>query len=172
MEPVTVLTTADIDATPEQVWEHIVFYEETTQSRTWLLKIGLPAPVAVRGERNAAGDLAKCVYNKGYIVKKMTRVDYGRVLAFDVVEQSIHFERDISLIDGSFRLEPIGPARTRVYLTTRYISHIRPTWLWGPSERAVIHALHTHVLEAIRLNIKGDPASAADTPTPPPKQER
>jgi hypothetical protein len=40
-----------------------------------------------------------------------------------------------------------------VVLTTRYIRHLRPAWLWEPMERKIVHTLHGHVLEGMRRNL-------------------
>ncbi len=56
----------------------------------------------------------------------------------------------MTLLDGSFRLQPLDPVKTRMTLTTRYIRHLRPAWLWKPIESKVVHMLHLHVLEGVR----------------------
>ena len=75
---------------------------------------------------------------------------HGRRLAFSVVEQRLHFERDVTLLDGSFSLSAVTAGSSRMILQTRYRRHLRPAWLWGPIERFVCRTVHAHILEGIR----------------------
>jgi hypothetical protein len=72
------------------------------------------------------------------------------LLAFEVIEQELHFERDISLRDGVFEILPAPDDRATIVVTTRYQRHLSPRWLWRPVERKVVHTLHGHVLEGMR----------------------
>ncbi len=94
----------------------------------------------------------RCVYERGHIVKQITEVRQERLLAFRVVEQKLHFERDVTLLDGSFELVPAEGMATQVVLTTRYVRHLYPEWLWGPIERKVVRALHGHVIDGMGLD--------------------
>ena len=86
-----------------------------------------------------------------------------RLLAFEVTEQQLHFERDIALLDGSFEVVPVAeidPVDTQaapgceIVLTTRYRRKLYPEAVWSPIERTVVHALHEHVLEGMRRSIE------------------
>jgi hypothetical protein len=134
-------------------WNSILFYEQVDHSPPWLLKLALPQPVCAVGSKSAPGDTERCVYRKGYLVKEISQVQEQRLLAFRVVEQHLHFERDVTLLDGAFLLEPIDEGHTRVVLSTRYVRHLRPAWLWEPMERKIVHTLHGHVLEGMRRRL-------------------
>jgi hypothetical protein len=148
-----VRTDAVFAAGPRQTWGSIVYYEQVEHEPPWLLTLALPRPVAAEGSKAAVGDVQRCVYNNGSLVKQITRREEGRLLEFRVLEQHLHFERDVTLRFGSFTLEPIDAGHTRVVLTTRYDRHLRPAWLWEPMEREVIHTLHGHVLEGMRRRL-------------------
>ena len=153
--PNSVQTVFVIDQPRQKVWHNIRFYEDIKGNPPLLLKLGLPRPLGTEGNHWAVGNLTKCFYNKGhYIVKRINRLEEGELLSFDVVEQHIHFEHDVTLLDGSFQLEPIDAQTTKVILTTRYQSRLRPTWLWKPIEEKSIKTLHEYVLENIRKDIK------------------
>lgn len=149
-----VRTEAIFPAPPRAAWDSIVFYEQVEHEPPWLLKLALPRPVRTEGRKAVAGDITRCVYEKGHLVKQVTDVAEGERLAFRVIEQHLHFERDVTLLDGAFLLEPLPRAQTRVVLTTRYVRHLRPDWLWEDTERTVIHTLHGHVLEGMRRRLK------------------
>jgi hypothetical protein len=145
-----VSTAMTFHATPQQAWDGIVFYEQVEHPPPWLLTLALPRPVRTEGSKAAVGDVQRCVYERGHLVKRITRCEDRRELAFEVLEQHLHFERGVRLRDGAFRLEPLGSDGTRVVLTTRYVRRLSPAWLWEPMERKIIHTLHGHVLEGMR----------------------
>lgn len=145
-------SSATFDAPAAKVWDNILFYEQVTHAPPpLLLVVSLPRPLRAEGRKDAVGDVSRCVYNTGYLVKTITRREPPRLLAFDVTEQHLQFEQDIELIDGSFLVEPLSERQTRVFLTTRYRRLLRPAWLWEPMEREIVHTLHQHVLEGMRL---------------------
>jgi hypothetical protein len=135
---------------PHEAWGSILFYEQVEHEPPLLLKLALPRPVRAEGRNAAVGDVQTCLYQKGYLRKTITRREEGRLLAFDVTEQHLHFEHDVELLDGAFALEPIDGRRTRVVLSTRYRRLLRPAWLWQPMERKIIRTLHEHVLTGMR----------------------
>lgn len=150
-----VSTSATFDAPVGRAWDSVRLYEEVEHEPPLLLRLALPLPVRAEGRRDTVGAEQRCVYRRGHLVKRITRRDPPRLLAFDVVEQDLHFEHDVELRDGSFILEPLGAGRTRVVLTTRYRRLLRPAWLWEPMERTIIHTLHGHVLEGMRRQAEG-----------------
>jgi hypothetical protein len=147
---VEVSTSATFDAAAGDAWDSVLFYEEVTHRPPFLLTLALPRPIRAEGRRAVVGDEQRCVYDRGHLIKRITRLDPPRLLAFDVVEQHVHFEHDVELRDGSFIVQPLGDHQARVVLTTRYRRLLRPRWLWEPIEHTVIHTLHEHVLEGMR----------------------
>lgn len=162
---VIVTTTQHIQATPEEVWSALHFYESVEHSPPLLLRLGLPRPVSTRGSMTDVGDIKICVYTQGELRKQITESRPNERLAFDVVHQRIGIERYVSLIDGSFELRPNG-AGTHIALTTRYTAHLSPRWLWGPLERLSARTLHEHVIAGVRRNVESsivvsDPPASA-----------
>ena len=122
-----------------------------------LLRIGLVRPVSTTGASAAPGDVKVCIYNRGRISKRITAASAPNLLAFEVIEQQIGYERDVRLIGGSFELAPEGDAATRVRLTTVYEPLLTPRWCWRPAERLAVRLLHGHVLEGMALESKPSP---------------
>jgi hypothetical protein len=146
----TVQTELVLPATTSGTWNSLMFYEEVDHEPPWLLKLALPRPVRAEGSMGHVGDTRRCIYENGHLSKQITERVERRLLAFKVTEQHLHFERDVTLLDGSFQLQSLDPMKTRITLTTRYIRHLRPVWLWKPIESKVVHLLHLHVLEGVR----------------------
>ena len=164
-----ILPVADTDA-----WNNLMFYEEVKHEPPWLLKLSLPQPLRAEGSMSRVGDRQRCIYNKGHLTKQITQRIPRCLLAFTVIEQQLHFERDVTLLDGSFRLQPLGLKKTRMTLTTRYRRHLRPAWMWKPLESTIVHTLHRHVMEGVRrkaIRQENTPRRDPSHPeyTPPPK---
>ena len=166
----TVETGLTIDATPEEAWQALMFYEDVKHQPPWLLKLALPKPLRSEGRKSQVGDVVRCVYDRGRICKQVTAVAAPRKLAFNIVEQRVHFEHDVKLRSGSFEFVPIGKRKTRVVLTTRYERLCWPEWFWGPIERKVIHTLHEHVIEGIQQEAQ-DKRGGDSPETKPPVPE-
>ncbi len=146
-------TQAVFEVPQERAWNSIVFYEQIEHEPPFLLRLALPRPVGTVGVKAAVGDTSRCEYENGYLVKKVTEREEGRVLGFRVIEQKLHFEHDLELRDGSFRLEPgPEPGTTLVTLETTYRRLTYPAFIWQPVETLVLHTLHGHVLEGMRAN--------------------
>lgn len=134
-----------------RVWDSLVFYEEVRHEPPLLARIGLPHPLYTSGEIVAVGDTTKCVYNKGYLVKRITEYRPGELLSFEVVEQQGIEDRSVRLVSGSFEFERIAHGRTRVTLTTVYEPLLSARPVWRPFEIKIARALHDHVLTGIEL---------------------
>ena len=128
-------------------WDSLVFYEEVGAAAPRLTRIVLPFPVGTEGKVDGVGDTKRCLYEGGYLVKRITDYRRGARFAFDVTEQVGVEDRSVVLIDGSFEFEELEPGRTLVTLTTRYRPLLQARSAWRPFEFAVVHALHDHVLD-------------------------
>ena len=148
----SVSTVRVVDAPPAATWDGIQFYEEVRRPVPWLLWLspGL-RPQFTRGRSERVGDLKVCAYQRGHLVKRITDVDPGRRLAFAVVEQDRVEADGVTLVDGSFTLEPVdGGRRTRVTLTTRYVPKLAPRFAYAWAEAWTVHTLHGHVLAGMK----------------------
>lgn len=149
-EIAVVETGLTIDATPEEAWKAIMFYEDVRHAPPWLLHLALPQPIRSEGKKDKPGEVVRCFYNCGTISKRISRVEPARRLSFDVIETVMRSDNYARLRDGSFEIEPVGTTQSRITLTTRYERKLRPAWIWEPIERKVIHTLHEHLLEGMR----------------------
>jgi hypothetical protein len=152
---VTVRTELSVHATPREAWQAVMFYEQVQHSPPWLLRLALPKPHRSEGDKTRVGEVVRCYYDRGYLAKRISRVQPQRRLEFEVVEQHLHFERDIRLLDGSFAIGQTSSGCTSILLTTRYERLLSPAVLWEPLERHVVHTLHEHVLEGMRRKAEG-----------------
>ncbi len=150
----TVRTSLTLDATPADVWDALMFYEEVEAEPPWLLRLALPRPVGSFGDKTREGQYVRCKYDRGHIIKRIRQVDKHRKLGFEVVEQQLHFEKDIQLLDGAFTIHPCGAGKSTIVLTTRYQRKLTPPWLWQPIETEVVRTLHLHVLQGMAETVR------------------
>jgi hypothetical protein len=172
-EAVSVVTGVRFSAPPEQVWVGLMFYEQITRRPPLHLRLLLPVPVRAEGRQSAVGDVTRCVYREGHLLKRVTEIVPWRLCRFEVLEQELPIAGEIRLASGSYTLHELADRSTRVELETRYVSLRYPRWLWGPIEIAVCHAFHRHILGAMRRAVESPAASSSkDAPrecrtTPP-----
>lgn len=134
-----------------EVWESLVFYEEVRLEPPALARIGLPTPLYAEGRVERVGDVKRCIYQGGYLVKEITHYEPRQILAFDALEQVGVEDRSADLVSGSFRLRELADGRTEVTLTTTYKPLLQARPIWRQFEVATAHALHNHVLNGIAL---------------------
>src|SRR5260370_14903721 len=101
-------------AGPGPTWHSIVVYEQVEHEPPRLLRLAFPRPVGTACSNCAAGDVQRCIYQKGHLIKQITDLVEPERLAFREIEQRRHFERDVTLFDGCFNLEPLAYGQTRV----------------------------------------------------------
>jgi len=151
-----VRTDLHVQATPEEAWDAIMFYEDVEHDPPWLLHLALPKPQHSEGSLHKEGEVVRCFYDSGYLAKRISRVVPNRLVEFEVVEQKIGAERNVKLLGGSFEVQPSASGGTHIVVKTRYQRTLEPTFMWEGTERKVIHTLHGHVLEGMRRKAEGD----------------
>ena len=166
-----VRTDLHVNATPQEAWSAIMFYEEVRHDPPWLLYLALPKPQRSEGNLRKEGEVVRCFYDSGYLAKRISRVVPNRLVEFDVVKQEIGAERNVKLLGGSFEVEAAPGGGSRVVVTTRYQRTLEPTFMWEATERKVIHTLHGHVLEGIRMKAEGAEPPARPEKYEPPKTD-
>ena len=166
-EIATVRTELHMHATPQEAWDAVMFYEEVEHDPPMLLDLSLPKTIGSQGRKDRVGEIVRCQYDRGWLVKRISKVEPGQALEFEVIEQHLHFERDVTLTGGSFRIEKLDDGTARVVLTTDYERHLHPGWLWTPVEKEVVHTLHEHVLEGMRRKAEGVDDSISPQPYQP-----
>jgi hypothetical protein len=143
----TGMTFAD---SPEDLWARLMFYEQIAQHPPLHLRWLLPRPLRVEGSKSRNGDIVTCVYDTGYLVKRVTHVDKPRRYDFEITEQMLDLGGRVRLTGGSYSLMALPGGGTRVVLTTRYSGGRRPRWLARPIEAVVCHSFHRFMLRAMR----------------------
>ncbi len=152
--PRSVVTRIRFAAAAEQVWDVLLYYEQIEERPPLLLRLLLPVPIRTEGSKAKVGDEARCSYEGGHLLKRVTHVDRGHHYGFEVVEQNLVLGGGLALTGGCYTLRELPEGSTEVAVTTRYTSNRRPRWLFLPIETAVCHLFHRHLLTAMRRRVK------------------
>ena len=153
-QPISVTTTMGFAASPEQVWRGLMFYEEIGGQPPLRLRLLLPVPIRTEGRVSEVGDEAKCLYEGGHLLKRITQIERGDLYEFEVAEQELLVGGGMRLSGGRYTLRELSAGRTEVAIETRYVSRRWPRWFWGPLERLVCHWFHRYLLGSMRREIE------------------
>ncbi len=161
-----VMTSIGCDETPETVWSRMMTYEEIPLRPPVLLRALLPQPRRTQGDKTCVEAEVLCLYDSGFLVKRITKVEPPHLLQFDVVQQRLGIEGCITALGGSYEIRSVK-GRTEIALATKYQGYLRPRYLWQPIERFIAHQFHHHILNGMcasfpRLDLVARPATAGD----------
>lgn len=160
---VCVTTRRRIALAPARIWGSLMFYEQIDIPPPFYLRLLLPLPLRTLGSKSAVGDVATCLYEGGYLLKRVTRILPDRLYEFSVINQTLRIGGGLRLCGGSYVLRPLPPGGTDVAVTTLYRGGWWPRSLWQPLEALVCHLFHAHLLRAIAAKAAADGATAAPT---------
>jgi hypothetical protein len=161
--PQQVSTRVQLQATPEEAWREVIFYEEVPGSPPFPLRWFMPSPVRTEGAKSAVGASVRCIYRSGHLVKRITVFDPPCLIRFDVLEQHLGIEGCAVAQGGSYEIYRNGD-ETGLILTTRYRALLHPRWLWRQLEKLVAHQLHRHVLNGMKAAMSQRAPAAAVCP--------
>ena len=152
--PTSVVTRMTFAASPTQVWQGLVFYEDIQEPPPLHLRLLLPVPIGTEGRISKVGGAVKCLYEGGYLLKRVTRIERGKLYEFQVAEQALSVGRGMRLSGGRYSLRELADGRTEVALETQYVSTRWPRWFWKPLEGLVCRSFHRCLLSSMRRKIE------------------
>ncbi len=153
----SVVTRGKITAPAAKVWHNLMFYEQIEDLPPLHLRLLLPLPIRTDGSKLTVDGQARCLYEGGHLLKRVTRIEPSRLYEFAVVEQQLALPRGVLLCGGSYMLRELPGSRTELAVTTRYVSERGPRWLWRPVEAIICHLFHRHLLSAIQKKAEVQP---------------
>jgi uncharacterized membrane protein YhaH (DUF805 family) len=158
------VSSIEIDAPPEVVWNHVTGFTELPPPPQWFFKLGIAYPMRARIDGEGVGAVRHCEFSTGPFVEPITTWDKPNRLAFDVTSQppsmtelspyrhvnAPHLEGYMVSKRGEFRLIPLPGNRTRLEGSTWYTLAIFPETYWTPWGEALLHSIHGRVLDHIK----------------------
>jgi hypothetical protein len=159
-----VLTSIEIDAPPEIVWQQVIGFTDLEPPTEWLFRTGIAYPVRARLVGTGVGAIRHCEFSTGAFVEPITAWEPGARLAFDVQRQptpmhewsfyaSVHPPHLDTLLRsqrGEFRLIRRADGGTRLEGRTWYQLTAAPTGYWSAWSHAIIGQIHRRVLKHVR----------------------
>lgn len=159
-----VLTSTEVAATPEQVWDHVVQFSDITETPEWYFRMGFAAPLRARIDGRGVGSLRYCEFTTGTFVEPITAWERPYRLAFDVTEQPEpmfeltpyrhihppHLDNSFRSLRGEFRIVPLENGNVRLEGRTWYQLRIYPIGYWSLWSDAIVHRIHARVLRHIK----------------------
>ena len=156
-----------IDATPMQVWSHVIAFRPLPEPTELVFRTGIAYPIRAEISGSGVGAVRRCVFSTGAFVEPITRWEPGVRLSFDVDSQPRpmkelslyadisppHLDGYLKSRRGEFRLIPLPDGRTRLEGRTWYEMRIQPYGYWGIFGDAIISRIHERVLQHIRTEV-------------------
>lgn len=160
---VAVVSTVEIQAPPEVVWNYVVSFSELPSPDSWILKTGVAYPIKAEIKGHGVGAVRHCIFSTGPFVEPIEVWDEPRLLKFSVQSQPHpmkeltpyeisppHLDHFLRSRAGQFLLVPLSNGGTRLEGTTWYTHEIWPAQYWQLWSDYVIHHIHHSVLDHIK----------------------
>lgn len=161
----SVVSSIDINASPETVWDNVVEFPELNKPTELIFKTGIAYPINAKIDGVGVGAIRHCNFTTGSFVEPITVWDKPKLLKFSVLERPAPM-KEISFwnIDaphlhdyfvsrqGQFKLISLPNGKTRLEGTTWYYHYIKPAFYWRIWSNYIVHQIHNRVLAHIKAN--------------------
>jgi hypothetical protein len=161
-----------VDASPDEVWQHVIAFPDLPPAEEWYFHSGIAVPLRARIEGEGVGAVRHCEFSTGAFVEPVTVWEPGHRLGFDVASQPPpmeewspyrnlhppHLDASLRSVRGEFRLVPLADGRTRLEGSTWYTLALGPELYFRLWSDAVIHRVHLRVLDHVRRLSEADAA--------------
>lgn len=163
----SVRTDVVVEASPEQVWQSLVAFEELPPPTELPFRLGIAYPMHATIRGRGVGAVRHCSFSTGDFVEPIEVWDEPRLLRFSVTEcpppmqewNPFHSPEDVHAAhlhgyfqarQGQFELQPQPDGTTLLCGTTWYSHGLRPEPYWRLWSDWLVHTIHGRVLEHIR----------------------
>ncbi len=159
----SVVTTIEINATPEKVWKNVVSFPQLNEPTEFIFKTGIAYPINATIVGKGVGAIRHCNFSTGSFVEPITVWDENKLLQFSVDEQPEPM-KELSFYDihpnhlhgywvskqGQFKLTALPNGHTLLEGTTWYVNKIKPGIYWTVWSDNIVHTIHNRVLKHIK----------------------
>ena len=160
----TVETAIEIAADPAAVWREIVDVppiRPEEHRRAWTHAIGFPRPVAARSLGRGVGAVRHATFERGVLfVETITVWEPERALAFAIRADPVPpgtLDEHVTVggpyfdvLEGRYRIEPIGSGRVRLHLASRHRLSTHFNLYSGFWTDGIMRDLQVYILDVIR----------------------
>lgn len=159
-----VVTVVEIDATPQDVWDHVIDFSELAPPPLWVQRTGIAYPIRAKLDGEGVGAVRHCEFSTGPFIEPITHWEPGVRLSFDVQSQPKpmdewspythihppHLDGYLRSKKGEFRFVELPGGRTRLEGSTWYEVDISPRAYWSIITDSLIHRIHLRVLNHVK----------------------
>ncbi len=159
-----VVTSITINAPASTVWRNVIAFPPLAAPHELLFHTGIAYPIGATIYGTGVGAIRRCRFSTGDFVEPITIWDENHLLAFNVIQEppsmhelglgeihAPHIERNYMRSQhGQFRLTAIDANHTLLEGTTWYQDYFWPQLYWRTWSDAIVHRIHTRVLEHIK----------------------
>jgi hypothetical protein len=103
----------------------------------------------------------------GYLAKKITLIDNGMRIDFDIIEQTIRYSEKINLKGGTIQIESHGDGTSSVHMLTRYQLHGLASLIPRSFINFVVTAMHKIVIRDMQARLVRSPVLTTAQVMPP-----
>jgi hypothetical protein len=160
----SVRTEVIIEASPHQVWAHVIAFPPLPEPDDWFFQTGIAYPQRADIHGSGAGAVRHCVFSTGTFVEPIEVWEAPSRLAFRVTDQPepmrewspyaihpAHLDHYLQSRQGEFLLEGLPDGHTRLVGTTWYSNRMWPAPYWNLWSDYIIHRIHGRVLTHIKM---------------------
>lgn len=139
-----------VQAPANILWNYIVEYPVNNAAPDYFLwKVGLPMPTQSTASGAAVGQSRECKFTKDIVFKeKITALDKGKVLEFDITAQPEHPELmgHFQLDKGKLELIPNKDGTTTLVSTSWYRLFVSPAFYFNWWAEDIVREVHFRVM--------------------------
>jgi hypothetical protein len=166
-----VCTSGHLPCEAQRAWEKVCFYEHIAIQPSLLLRTVLPVPQRTTGAYRKTGDVSRCMYSDGgYLAKRITNIDGGERIDFEIIEQSIRYAGRIALKGGTIQIDAHADGTSSVHMLTRYELHGGARLVPRFFINHVVKAMHKIVIRDMQEQLAGFAHSGVNTVADPGSQ--
>lgn len=140
-----------IDATPEDVWDAMIEFDQVEGPQPWLMQIGLPIPQSCSTSGHGVGAERTCRFNSGSIRERVTVWDRPHRLELDIEDVQLPGRHWLGFLQATYTLEEISVRQTRVTRTTTVTSTLSPAFYWRYFEGVGTTTEHDYILHSLKM---------------------
>lgn len=160
---IAVTSSVRIQASRENVWQHVIEFPELEAPQELLFKAGIAYPLNATIKGQGQGAIRYCNFTTGSFVEPITTWQAPILLAFDVLQSPMPM-KELSFWDidaphlhdyfvskkGQFKLIKVSDTETILEGTTWYSNKIKPNLYWNLWSDYIVHKIHHRVLNHIK----------------------
>lgn len=172
-----VVTSIVVNAPVNIVWKTVIAFSPLAPPKEWIFHTGIAYPIGATISGSGPGAIRRCRFSTGDFVEPIRVWDEDHLLAFDVASEppslreigfgkitTRHVEGNyMRSKHGQFRLVALDSTHTLLEGTTWYQDYFWPQGYWRAWSDAIVHRIHTRVLEHVKEQAEAEAAMVRRT---------